>query len=33
VLEIDFEDGQSWAFDVPKVHRAGAEAITAALNA
>lgn len=32
VLEIGFSDGQSWAFDVPKVHLAGARAIVAALR-
>jgi hypothetical protein len=32
VLEIGFSDGQSWAFDVPKVHLAGARAIVAALS-
>jgi hypothetical protein len=31
VLAIDFADGTSWAFDVPKVHLAGAAAIAAAL--
>jgi hypothetical protein len=32
VLEIAFNDGQSWAFDVPKVHLAGAHAVAAALG-
>jgi hypothetical protein len=32
VLEISFNDDQSWAFDVPKVHLRGAEAIAAALS-
>jgi hypothetical protein len=31
VLEISFDDGSSWAFDVPKVHLAGAQQIAAAL--
>jgi hypothetical protein len=31
VLQIGFVDGSSWAFDVPRVHLAGAEAIAAAL--
>ncbi len=31
VLEVRFSDGQAWAFDVPKVHRGGAEAIASAL--
>lgn len=32
VLEITFTDGGSWAFDVPKVHLAGAERIAADLG-
>jgi hypothetical protein len=32
VLEIGFSDGQSWTFDIAKVHRSGAEGITAALD-
>jgi hypothetical protein len=32
VLEISFDDGQSWSFDVPKVHLAAAAAIVAALT-
>jgi hypothetical protein len=32
VLEISFVDGSSWTFDVPKVHLAGANQITAALE-
>jgi hypothetical protein len=32
VLEVSFEDGSSWAFDVPKVHLSGADAIAAALS-
>lgn len=32
VLEISFDDGQSWSFDVPKVHLAAAAAIIAALT-
>jgi len=31
VLEIDFADGSAWAFDIPKIYRAGAEEIVAAL--
>jgi hypothetical protein len=31
VLDISFADGSSWAFDVPKVHLAGAQQIAAAL--
>jgi hypothetical protein len=31
VLELSFADGSSWAFDVPKVHLAGAKAIAQAL--
>jgi hypothetical protein len=27
VLEISFEDGSTWAFDVPKVHLSGAQQI------
>ncbi len=33
VLEVSFEDGSTWAFDVPKVHLKGAQEITAALAA
>jgi hypothetical protein len=32
VLEIGFDDGQSWSFAVPKVHLAGAAAIVASLT-
>jgi hypothetical protein len=32
VLEVTFADGSTWAFDVPKVHLSGAEAIAAALG-
>jgi hypothetical protein len=32
VLLIGFDDGQSWSFDVPKVHLAGAAAIVASLT-
>jgi hypothetical protein len=31
VLEIRFADGESWTFDVPKVHLSGANEIAAAL--
>jgi hypothetical protein len=31
VLEVSFDDGSTWAFDVPKVHLKGAQAIEAAL--
>jgi hypothetical protein len=31
VLQLTFADGSTWAFDVPKVHLSGAEAIAAAL--
>jgi hypothetical protein len=31
VLELTFEDGSTWAFDVPKVHLKGARAIEATL--
>jgi hypothetical protein len=31
VLELSFEDGSTWAFDVPKVHLKGAQAIEAEL--
>jgi hypothetical protein len=31
VLELSFADGSSWAFDVPKVHLAGAKAIAEAV--
>lgn len=32
VLEVTFEDGSAWAFDVPKVHLKGAQAIASALS-
>jgi hypothetical protein len=32
VLEVTFADESTWAFDVPKVHLSGAEAIAAALG-
>lgn len=32
VLEVSFEDGSTWAFDVPKVHLSGAEQIAAELT-
>ena len=32
VLEVSFEDGSTWAFDVPKIHLKGAEQIAAALS-
>ncbi len=32
VLEIEFGDGETWAFDVPKVHMKGAEGIVGALS-
>ena len=31
VLELSFDDGSSWAFDVPKVHLKGAQEIAAQL--
>jgi hypothetical protein len=31
-LEIAFEDGNTWSFDVPKVHASGAAAIAQALG-
>ncbi len=31
VLEVSFEDGSTWSFDVPKVHLKGAQEIAAAL--
>lgn len=31
VLEVSFEDGSTWAFDVPKVHLKGANAIASEL--
>jgi hypothetical protein len=31
VLEVSFDDGSSWAFDVPKVHLKGAQEIEARL--
>ncbi len=31
VLEVSFEDGSTWAFDVPKVHLKGAQEIAAEL--
>jgi hypothetical protein len=32
VLEVSFEDGSSWAFDIPKVHLKGAQQIAAELS-
>lgn len=32
VLEVSFEDGSTWAFDVPKVHLSGAQQIAAELS-
>lgn len=32
VLEVSFEDGSTWAFDVPKVHLSGAREIAAELS-
>ncbi len=32
VLTVAFDDGTSWAFDVPKVHLGGAERIASALG-
>jgi hypothetical protein len=32
VLEVAFDDGSTWAFDVPKVHLKGAQEIEAQLN-
>jgi hypothetical protein len=32
VLEVSFEDGSTWAFDVPKVHLSGANQIAAELS-
>jgi hypothetical protein len=32
VLEVSFHDGSTWAFDVPKVHLSGADAIATALG-
>jgi hypothetical protein len=32
VLQVSFADDSTWAFDVPKVHLSGAEAIAAALT-
>ena len=32
VLEVSFEDGSTWAFDVPKVHLKGAEQIASELS-
>ena len=32
VLEVTFEDGSTWSFDVPKVHISGASAIAEALG-
>jgi hypothetical protein len=32
VLEVSFEDGSTWAFDVPKVHLKGAHEIASALS-
>jgi len=31
VLEVTFDDGSTWSFDVPKVHVSGAERIAGAL--
>jgi allophanate hydrolase subunit 2 len=33
VLEVSFEDGSSWAFDIPKIHLKGAQQIAAELSA
>ncbi len=32
VLEVSFEDGSTWAFDVPKVHLSGAQQIATELS-
>ena len=32
VLEVSFEDGSTWAFDVPKVHLKGAQEIASTLT-
>jgi hypothetical protein len=32
VLEVSFEDGSAWAFDVPKVHLKGAQQIACELS-
>jgi hypothetical protein len=32
VLEVSFEDGSTWAFDVPKVHLKGAQEIASELG-
>jgi hypothetical protein len=32
VLEVSLADGVVWEFDVPKVHRSGAEAVAAAIG-
>jgi hypothetical protein len=32
VLEVSFDDGSAWAFDIPKVHLKGAQQIAAALS-
>ena len=32
VLQVTFEDGSAWAFDVPKVHLKGAQAIAGELS-
>jgi hypothetical protein len=32
VLEVTFADGSTWAFDVPKIHLSGADAIAGALG-
>lgn len=32
VLEVSFEDGSTWAFDVPKVHLKGAQEIASVLS-
>jgi hypothetical protein len=32
VLQVTFTDGSTWAFDVPKIHLSGAEAIVVAIG-
>ena len=32
VLQVSFEDGSAWAFDVPKVHLKGAQEIAGELS-
>jgi len=32
VLKLAFEDGSTWAFDIPKVHLSGAQQIASALS-